>query len=211
MADFSNVARHYLRMPMVESGMRVGLFGGSFNPPHEGHVHVAELALMRLKLHQIWWLVSPGNPLKDHSNLAPLAERLAACQAITSDPRMKITACEAVMNTRFTADTLRQITARNNDVNFVWVMGADNLGQFHRWQRWREVADRMPIAVVDRPGATMVLHSAAAAQILARRRMDEDDAARLPVMRPPAWVFLHGSRNALSSTALRAVRRKPHD
>ena len=206
MADLPGVARHFLRMPMVESGMRVGLFGGSFNPPHEGHVHVAEQALTRLKLHQIWWLVTPGNPLKDHSNLAQLAERLAACEAITPDPRMKITAYEAAINTQFTADTLKQISDRNRDVNFVWVMGADNLGQFHRWQRWRDIADIMPIAVVDRPGATMALHSAPTAKILARYRVNEDDAARLSAMRPPAWAFLHGPLNSLSSTALRAVR-----
>ena len=208
MADLSGIARRYLYMPMVESGMRVGLFGGSFNPAHEGHVHVAEQALIRLKLHQVWWLVTPGNPLKDHSILAPLAERLVACEAITPDPRMKITACEAAMNTRFTADTLNQISTCNRDVNFVWVMGADNLGQFHRWQRWRDIADMMPIAVVDRPGATMALHSAPTVQILRRNRVDEDDAARLATMRPPAWLFLHGPRNSLSSTALRAVRRK---
>jgi len=210
-ADLSGVARHFLRMPMIESGMRVGLFGGSFNPPHEGHVHVAEQALMRLKLNQVWWLVTPGNPLKDHSNLAPLAERLAACEAITPDPRMKITACEAAMNTRFTADTLQQILVRNRDINFVWVMGADNLGQFHRWQRWRDIAHMMPIAVIDRPGATMALHSAPTVQILRCHRVDEDDAARLATMRPPAWSFLHGPRNSLSSTALRAVRRKTQD
>lgn len=183
--------------------MRVGLFGGSFNPPHEGHVHVAEQALRRLRLHQVWWLVTPGNPLKDHSELAPLADRIAACEAMTADPAMKITACEAMMPTRFTADTLKQIAERNRQADFVWIMGADNLGQFHRWQRWRDIAARMPLVVVDRPGSTMALHSALAAQALARYRIDEADAAELPGLPAPAWTFLHGPRNSLSSTALR--------
>ncbi len=193
---------------MIESGMRVGLFGGSFNPPHEGHVHVAEQALRRLSLHQIWWLVTPGNPLKERGNLASLTDRITACEVIAFDPRMKITACEELMKTSFTADTLEQIAGRNRDASFVWVMGADNLGQFHRWQRWRDIAALMPIAVVDRPGSTMALHNAPAAQALARFRVDEDDAARLPGMDAPAWTFLHGPRSSLSSTALRARRKK---
>ena len=191
-------------MPHVEPGQRVGLFGGSFNPPHEGHVHVCEQALRKLELSQIWWLVTPGNPLKDQSSLAPLAERIEACEAITPNPRMKITACEVNLPTRYTADTLEHIVARNPAVDFVWVMGADNLGQFHRWERWRNIASLMPIAVVDRPGSTMVLHSAFAAQSLRHFRVDESDAPLLITMKPPAWTFLHGPRNSLSSTALRA-------
>lgn len=191
-------------MPHVERGQRVGLFGGSFNPPHSGHVHVCDQALRRLQLDQIWWLVTPGNPLKDTSDLAPLADRIAACEAITPDPRMKITACEMAMPTRYTADTLAQITLRNPTVSFVWIMGADNLGQFHRWERWRDIAATMPFVVVDRPGSTMALHSAMAAQALRRYRVDEADADRLSTMPPPAWTFLHGPRNALSSTQLRA-------
>ncbi|MEE9313492.1 MAG: nicotinate-nucleotide adenylyltransferase [Rhizobiaceae bacterium] len=194
----------YLRMPHVESGQRIGLFGGSFNPPHLGHVHVCEQALRKLELSQVWWLVSPGNPLKDHSNLAPLEERIAACEKITQNPRMKITACEASLPTRYTADTLSHIVSRNPSVDFVWVMGADNLGQFHKWERWREIAALLPIVVVDRRGSTMALHSAKAAQALRPFKIDESDAVLLPTMRPPAWTFLHGPRNLLSSTALRA-------
>ncbi len=203
-AETKAIHRRYLRMPMTESGMRIGLFGGSFNPPHDGHVHVAEQALRRLRLHQIWWLVTPGNPLKDHDGLAPLSERLSTCESISLDPRMKITACEAEMKTSFTADTLTQIVMQNRDVNFVWVMGADNLGQFHHWQRWRDIAALMPIVVVDRPGATMALHNAPVAQALAQFRVDEHDAILLPGSKTPAWTFLHGPRNSLSSTALRA-------
>ena len=169
--------RAYTKMPMAGSGQRVGLFGGSFNPPHEGHVHVCELALRQLKLDWVWWLVTPGNPLKDHTELVPLEERLAACETITDDPRMKITALEAAWPTSYTADTLFHIVAQNPHIDFVWLMGADNLGQFHRWERWREIVKLMPFAVIDRPGSTMALHSAPVAKTLARYRVDEDDAA----------------------------------
>lgn len=200
------IQRHHLRMPHAESGQRIGLFGGSFNPPHEGHVHVCEQALRKLNLSQVWWLVTPGNPLKDHSQLAPLGQRLAACEAITSNPHMKITACEQSMTTRYTFDTLTRIVETNPGVHFVWIMGADNLGQFHLWQRWREIAELMPIAVIDRPESTLSLHSAKAARVLDWCRVDEDDASLLAYARPPAWSFLHGPRNSLSSTALRANR-----
>lgn len=193
-------------MPHVESGQRIGLFGGSFNPPHLGHVHVCELALRRLHLDQVWWLVTPGNPLKDISRLAPLEDRIVACEKITTSPRMKITACETQINTRYTADTIAHIQQRNHNVNFVWLMGADNLGQFHQWERWRDIANRIPIAVIDRPGSTMALHSARAAQSLAAYRVDETDSKSLPLLSPPAWTFLHGPRNTLSSTALRRAK-----
>ena len=194
----------YARLPMAFRGERIGLFGGSFNPPHEGHLHVAEQALRRLKLDRIWWLVTPGNPLKDNGALPPVAERIAACQRLARDPRMVITALEAGLPTRYTADTLTHIAKLRADVHFVWVMGADNLGQFHKWERWRDIAHTMPIAVVDRPGSTMALHGALAANYLKPFRIDEDDAPRLASLRAPAWTFLHGPRNPLSSTALRA-------
>jgi len=193
----------YLRFPHSEPGQRIGLFGGSFNPPHEGHLLVAELGLRRLELDQIWWMVTPGNPLKDLSNLRPLEERIKACEALAVDPAMKVTACEASLNTRFTADTLVHIKQRHRANRFVWLMGADNLGQFHRWQRWRDIASTFPIAIVDRPGSTLSLHSAQAAIALSRFRLDESDAPVLADLKPPAWTFLHGQRNALSSTLLR--------
>ncbi len=196
--------RHHRRMPHAEPGQRVGLFGGSFNPPHEGHLHVTEKALRRLDLDLIWWIVTPGNPLKDHGVLEPLEKRLAQCEKLAVHPRIKITAFEAELPTSYTVDTLDFVTRRNPGVHFVWLMGADNLGQFHHWERWRNIARLMPIAVIDRPGATMSLHSARAAMVLRHYRVDESDAAALPLMRAPAWTFLHGPRNSLSSTALRA-------
>jgi len=196
--------RHYLRMPYVEKGMQVGLFGGSFNPPHAGHELVADTALRRLRLDQLWWIVTPGNPLKSARELKPLGERIALSEAIASNPRIKVTAFEAAFHIRYTADTIALVQARNPGVDFVWVMGADSLRDFHRWQRWQQIAASIPIAVVDRPGATLSFLSSVMAKTFDHARIDESDAGRLAHMRPPAWTFLHGRRSSLSSTALRA-------
>ncbi len=200
-----------LRIPHAEDGMKIGLFGGSFNPPHEGHVHVCELAFRSAALDQIWWMVTPGNPLKDHTNLAPLEERIRHCREISKHPRIKITAFEKSLNVRYTADTLRRLKQMRPRLKFVWIMGADNLAGFHRWQNWRHIASMMPIIVVDRPGSTLSYLSAPAALTLSRYRVDEDDASRLPDMKPPAWTFIHGPRNGLSSTKLRAIGSSQND
>ena len=191
---------------MASSGQKIGLFGGSFNPPHEGHVHVAEQAIQKLKLDFIWWIVTPGNPLKDQSNLAPLGERLSMCRSLANHPGMKITAFEARISTRYTIDTLRHVKRRYPSVNFVWVMGADNLDQFHHWERWQEIANMMPMAVVDRPGSTSSRISSQAAHDLSQFRIKEESASVLAEQSPPAWSFLHGPRNPLSSTLLRQKR-----
>ncbi len=190
-------------MPHVEPGMAVGLFGGSFNPPHAGHALVAEIALRRLRLDQLWWIVTPGNPLKSSNELAPLAERIALCERITPDPRNKVTAFEASHHVRYTADTLALVRRRYPHVHFVWVMGADNLKDFHRWQRWREIAASVPIAVIDRPGSTLSFLSSKMAKTFERARIDETRAPMLSRHTPPAWTFIHGPRSSLSSTALR--------
>jgi len=196
----------YLRMPHVEKGLAVGLFGGSFNPPHAGHALVAEIALRRLRLDQLWWIVTPGNPLKNTSDLAPLGERIERSERLIHDPRVKVTAFEAAHRIRYTADTLELVKRRNPGVDFVWIMGADSLATFHRWQRWREIAATFPIAVVDRPGSTLAFLSSVMAKTYARSRVDEDGAPRLARMRAPAWTFVHGPRSSLSSTALRQGR-----
>ncbi|MBN7757065.1 nicotinate-nucleotide adenylyltransferase [Nitratireductor aquimarinus] len=190
-------------MPHVERGMAVGLFGGSFNPPHAGHALVAEIAMRRLRLDQLWWIVTPGNPLKSHRELAPLAERIALSEKCTTDPRVKVTAFEAGHRVRFTADTIKLVQARNHGVNFVWIMGADSLRDFHRWERWRDIAQSMPIAVIDRPGATLAFLSSTMAKTFDHARIDEDDAPILARSKPPAWTFIHGPRSPLSSTAIR--------
>ena len=201
----ADVPSRFLRMPYVEKRMQVGLFGGSFNPPHAGHALVAEIALRSLGLDQLWWMVTPGNPLKSGRTIAPLGERLALSEQIAEDPRIKVTAFEAAYNVRYTADTLALVRGRNPGVDFVWVMGADNLAGFHHWDRWRDIALTMPIAVIDRPGSTLAFISSVMARTFDYARVAERDAARLAQMRAPAWTFIHGPRSSLSSTALRAA------
>lgn len=201
---YPNVSPGDLRMPPVAPGLRIGLFGGSFNPPHEGHLLVAETALRTLALDRVWWMVTPGNPLKDHSKLAPLAERIARSRELIEDRRIVVTAFEAGHRVRYTADTVRVVLERNREARFVWLMGADNLAGFHRWQEWQSIVEALPIAVVDRPGSTLSYLSSKLAITYSRARVDEDDAATLPGRTPPAWTFLHGPRSSLSSTALRA-------
>ena len=193
--------------------MAVGLFGGSFNPPHEGHLLVAEIALRRLGLDQLWWMVTPGNPLKDHSHLQPLQQRLAMSEKLIQDPRIKVTAFEKDLGGAYTADTLAHVKARNPHVQFVWVMGADSLKTFHLWQKWQQIAVTFPIAVVDRPGSTLSFLSSKMARTFDYARVDEDDAGTLWKRPAPAWTFIHGPRSALSSTAIReknqALGEKP--
>lgn len=195
-------------MPHVEPGMVVGLFGGSFNPPHKGHALVAEIALRRLGLDQLWWIVTPGNPLKSHGNLAPLGERLKQCEALAADPRIKVTAFEKSLGTSYTARTLDFVKARNPRARFIWIMGADNLASFHRWQQWQRIAMTFPIAVIDRPGSTLAYLSSKMARTFDYARVDEEDAGVLWKKKAPAWTFIHGPRSTLSSTALRAAQSR---
>ena len=197
-------SRSYLKMPHVERGMSVGLFGGSFNPPHKGHELVAEIALRRIGLDQLWWMVTPGNPLKNHNELASLEERIALSRQMAPGPRVKVTAFEAANDLHYTAQTLAFVKARNPGINFVWIMGADNLRQFHKWQDWRAIAETFPIAVIDRPGSTLAYLSSKMAKTFSNARVDEDDAAILPFLKAPAWTFIHGPRSSLSSSAIRS-------
>ncbi len=193
----------YVRLPPFGAGQTIGLFGGSFNPPHEGHLLASHLALTRLGLDRVWWLATPGNPLKSPADLAALRARLEAARALVHDPRIAVTGFESEIGSAFTADTLRYLKRRAAGARFVWIMGADNLGQFHRWRDWREIAALAPMLVVDRPGASFAALSSRAAVALARWRRPERDAGRLAFMEPPAWIFLHGPRSSVSSTALR--------
>ncbi|KMO40132.1 nicotinate-nucleotide adenylyltransferase [Methylobacterium tarhaniae] len=194
-----------LRLPPLAPGLRVGLYGGSFNPAHAGHRHVSRLALRRLALDRMWWLVSPGNPLKDRSHLPDAASRAAGARAVAQDPRIAVTDFEAALGVRYTVETLSWLTDRHPEIRFVWIMGADSLATFHRWRGWREIAARMPFAVIDRPGYTLRAMASPAARALAASRIDEAAAPTLADRKPPAWLFLHGPRNSLSSTALRAT------
>ena len=201
--DAIGPARGDLLVPPTARGMRIGLLGGSFNPPHLGHLHVAQTALERLRLDKLWILVTPGNPLKATAGLPALERRIAAARRLMDDPRIVITAFEAAFGSPYTWRTVERLVAMRPDVHFVWVMGADNLASFHRWQQWRRIASAMPMAIVDRPGAGMTPLSAPAAQALVDYRVAETGAIDLALMRAPAWAFLHGPRNALSSTELR--------
>ena len=192
--------------PWVVPGQVVGLLGGSFDPPHAGHVHLTREALKRLRLDQVWWLVSPGNPLKPNPP-APLPERMAAARAIMRHPRVKITDLEAGFGTRATADTLRELQKAYPLVRFVWLMGADNLASFHTWERWPEIMARVPVAVLARPGQRMRALNSPAAQRFRREQVPAGDAEILGRLPPPAWLYLDMPMRHESSTALRLARR----
>ena len=191
------------RLPRHVPGMKIGLFGGSFNPPHAGHLLVSATALRRLGLDAVWWLVTPGNPLKENAGLPSLCDRMAAARAMIDDPRIVVSDIEAHIGTRFTYDTIAYLKQRCPGVRFVWLMGADNLASFHRWQHWLEIASLVPFAVIDRPGSTLKAIASPAAQRLMPYRLRPQAARLLPLAGPPAWIFLHGRRSTLSSTALR--------
>ncbi|MHB2209411.1 nicotinate-nucleotide adenylyltransferase [Methylobacterium sp. CM6257] len=196
-----------LILPPSAPGMRIGLYGGSFNPAHPGHRHVTLMALRRLGLDRVWWLVSPGNPLKSRSALPPVEVRCAQARRIAHHPRIAVTGIEAALGVRFTVQTLRHLTRRCPGVHFVWIMGADSLSTFHRWKGYAAIARLVPIAVVDRPGYTMTPLSARAARRLAGARIPERAASTLALRSPPAWTFLHGPRSHLSSTQIRNAIR----
>ncbi len=183
--------------------MKVGLLGGSFDPAHEGHAHLTREAMKRLGLDRVWWLVSPGNPLKADPP-APLPVRMARARAVMDHPRVVITDFEAREGTRFTAETLARLVALYPGVRFVWLMGADNLAQFHRWQNWDRIMRTVPVAVLARPGTRLEGRGSRAAEEYARFRLPAEAARLLPGLPPPAWVFLDMPLNDLSSSAIRA-------
>jgi nicotinate-nucleotide adenylyltransferase len=190
-------------IPLYNNGMRVGLLGGSFNPPHAAHRAISLFALKRLKLDRVWWLVTPGNPLKDHDGLRDLDARAEAARKMAGDPRIDVSCLESVIRTRYTVDTISYLRRRASGLRFVWIMGADNLAQFHRWQNWQRIASEVPIAVIDRPPQSFRALAAPAAQALARYRLPENQAGLLADQHTPAWVFLTGMKLNLSSTGLR--------
>lgn len=189
--------------PHAAPGQVVGLFGGSFDPPHEGHVQLSREALKRLGLDRLWWLVSPGNPLKAHQP-APQAERIAAARAMLADPRVTVTGIEAGLGTRATADTLAALYRLYPQVRFVWLMGADNLAQFHRWDRWRAILETTPVAVFARPGQRLAALTSPAARAFAGARLAR--ARGLGLHGAPAWAFVDMPMRRASSSALRRGR-----
>jgi nicotinate-nucleotide adenylyltransferase len=181
--------------------LRVGLLGGSFNPAHEGHLHVSDVALKRLGLDYVWWLVSPQNPLKPATGMAPLRDRLAHARLLTRHmPHIRVTDIETCLNTIYAIDTIVRLKHRFPQLRFVWLMGSDNLKTFHRWRKWQELAQRIPIAVVMRPGTTLApLNAKAARRFPARTRGER----HLADSSPPALVVLDARRSPASATAIR--------
>ena len=190
------------RQPKAAPGQRIGLLGGSFDPPHEGHLHITRWALRAFDLDRVWWVVSPGNPLKRRGP-ADLARRMAACRAIARHPKVVVTDVEARLRTRYTADTLEALAARWPAARFVWLMGADNLASLHRWERWERIMETIPVGVLARPGQQLFAGLAPAARRYADRRLAENAARALPFRRPPAWILLTGRMSDRSSTEIR--------
>ena len=202
--DFGSVR---VRLPLAMPGQRIGLLGGSFNPAHEGHVRLSQFALKRLGLSRLWWLVSPGNPLKSHAELAKQAARIAAARRMAADRRIVVTGFEADLPTAYTAATLGFLQRRYPATRFVWLMGADSLASLDRWRHWRTILETMPVAVIDRPGWRLRGLSSKAAARFADRFVPEDCAALLPGMPPPAWTFLTIPLSPHSSTIVRRAGR----
>jgi nicotinate-nucleotide adenylyltransferase len=197
-------ARIHARPPLASSGQTIGLLGGSFNPPHAAHRLISETALKRLGLDKVWWIVSPGNPLKQRSgDTAPLNERLRLCREVAKNPHIIVTDFEADLPAPYTVSTLAFLKSRTPLVRYVWIMGADNLATFDRWHRWREIFTMLPVVVVDRPGWRLKALASKAARAFESSRLPEKDSSTLPLRPAPAWTFLTGPLSHASSTAIR--------
>lgn len=196
-------------MTNLSQNRRIGLLGGSFNPPHEGHREISLAALARLNLDAIWWLVTPGNPLKDPGVYAPFEERLRLARRFADHPDIVVSDFENRHGLQYTVDTLDRLTSLNPNVQFIWLMGADSLAGFDQWKDWRRIAELVPIAVFNRPGYGGGALDGEAAKTLAAFRIDENDPEKLIGTEPPVWVYFSDTDNPASSTAIRnASRRK---
>ena len=192
------------QLPPSRPGMVIGLLGGSFDPPHAGHVHISQEALKRFGLDQVWWLVSPGNPLKIKGP-APLEDRMAACRALLGHPKIRASDFEAQAGTQYTADTLTKLQAARPGVRFVWLMGADNLAQLDQWQNWREIMERVPVGVLARPGQRISARVSMAARVYRAARMKGRMSHLLGAAEAPVWCFVNVPMRGISSTELRAA------
>ena len=190
--------------PLTGPGQVVGLLGGSFDPAHEGHAHITREALKRFGLDRVWWLVSPGNPLKPKGP-APLERRMARARQVMDHPRVDVTDIEARLGTRYTAETLARLCALYPDVRFVWLMGADNLAQFHLWQDWRAIMEAVPVGVLARPGQRISARMSRASALYARYRIPGSQSQLLAQANAPAWCFVNVAMTDASSTAIRAA------
>lgn len=189
-------------LPRAEPGMSVGLLGGSFDPAHAGHVAITRAALARFGLDRVWWLVSPGNPLKAQGP-ASMARRIAQAHRVMDHPRVQITGIEAALGTRYTADTLAALQRRYPQVRFTWLMGSDNLAGFHRWEDWQDIAAQVRIGVLARPGSQLAARLGPAARYMARWRLPEAESRLLAHAPAPCWCMVNLPLNPASSTAIR--------
>ncbi len=185
-------------------GRRIGLLGGSFNPAHAGHLHISRIALNRLGLDEVWWLVSPQNPLKPAAGMAPFAQRLAGARAVAQDRRIRVSAIERELDTRYTVNTLKLLKRRYPAARFVWLVGADNLQQLPKWKDWCAIFRMVPIAVFARDTYDSRALAGQAAHRFARYRLKAEAAGKLAATRPPAWVFLAIRRHPASATRIRS-------
>lgn len=203
-ADADITAADHIAPGLRRRGRKIGLLGGSFNPAHEAHREISLTALARLGLDEVWWLVSPQNPLKPVAGMAPLSRRLSEARQLARHPRIRVTGIEARLGTTYTADTIAALKRRFPDLSFVWLMGADNLIQIDRWQGWQRIFRAVPVAVFARPSYCFRALAAKAAQRFARSRLPEHKGRLLARRRPPSWVFVHGRLNPISASAIRA-------
>jgi len=195
-----------IRTAAAAGGLTIGLFGGSFNPAHSGHLDLSLAALRHLGLDYVWWLVSPQNPLKSAGDMAPLAERVASALAVARHPRLVVTDIETSLGTVYTAQTLRRLTARFPRLRFVWLMGADNLATIHHWRDWQDIFDRVGVAVFDRPSYSLTALGGPAARRFARVRQHGPALRTLKFAKPPVWGFVTMKLNPVSASAIRAAR-----
>ncbi len=196
-------------LPYVAPGQVIGLLGGSFDPPHQGHAQITREALKRFGLDQVWWLVSPGNPLKAKGP-APIADRVAAARSLMDHPRVQISDFEAQIGTRYTAETLKRLQTLLPQARFVWLMGADNLAGFHRWDRWQDIMKMVPVGVLARPGDRMSARFSKTARVFEKARLDMSDSRLLGRGPAPRWCFVNIPMRGESSTELRKTGRWPH-
>lgn len=196
------MGQDWITLPPFGAGQRIGLFGGSFNPAHEGHYHVAMTALKSLQLDWLWVIVSPGNPLKQEAPQS-LAKRKEQTEKLITHPRIRVVSIEEQLGSPYTFDLISYLKKRARNAHFTWVMGADNLQQFHLWQNWQRLAEALPIAVVTRDKGRFAMLNSVMAQRYDKNRTSEREGSRLPFLSPPAWVFLGGKRILLSSSQLR--------
>jgi nicotinate-nucleotide adenylyltransferase len=189
--------------PIKTPGARIGLLGGSFNPAHDGHRHISLIALRRLGLDQVWWLVSPQNPLKSSDEMAPFEDRLAQAGNMADHPKLHVSDIEQKLGTTYSVDTIAELQSRNPDVNFVWLMGGDNLAMFHKWHRWQDIMTGLPVCVMARPGYLREASTSPAARRFASSKISDLDAKFLPSLEAPAWALLQERLHPQSATQIR--------